>query len=848
MFIKSAKLKNFKPFSLSNIQQLHLNSSSDIQIFIGDNGSGKSSLLNELHPNAAIKPMYNKKGLKEIVLTHKNDEYILTSDFASVAGNHSFRINDEELNISGTAGIQNELVSSYLGYTPLIHDITHMNYLMCSMSKTERKNFLLELNPVDLSLVLDKHKILCSRLREFKNNLTLLHNKKLEVETHLLSKDLRKSLMQEKTKLSEVFNGINSELYHLNKVFDSIGKDLDKYPLHITQFKLSDVHKTCHQINQFLTECQDIVDREESNLRSTYTDGFVRTTVLENDLTYVKEKISNIVRELETYDKHIQTIGTDVTLESLQKEVITLKKQKYDIDPKVRIIPEHDYEYQRTILLESIDYLHSYRERFRNRVPNEKHLELVFRKKYILQTRLSSTSANLSTVEKNISEWNDQLRTIPQRQNSFEMSQMCDSCEYYNHFESQLVEIRDKLKISENLRQHYSNQVHKLTKIVDILDNLYADMAEQHETFVAIVKSLRYTVFNMEYSALRHVYLSDFNQLIGQMQLTLTESLRSYENNILDKHIEEVSSRISYMLSTGTQSIDILKDLSQKKHTEYLETQDRLLTIESQYVEVLQKTKKYKEFLDKKKDLEQMESDLNSYTEYVVLRANRKFCLTLIEEQKVELNSVNQKLREIETTIQDQISLQARLDDVVTTIATIEKQRKELQIIEYGLSPYTGFLNQNLVDFTNVLIHNVNCILSQVWSYPLQLVPLDLTNPFDGIFPILVDDIVVPDISKLSKGQQAIVNLAWTFAFIFAKKLSDYPVYLDEVDGALDPFHKQKLLEWLQSAIEKKYVSQMWLVGHDLVLFNGFNNAEILALMDNNIVQCEKINEHVRFD
>ena len=848
MFIKSAKLKNFKPFSLSNIQSLNLTSSSDIQIFIGDNGSGKSSLLNELHSFAAIRPMYNKKGLKEISLTHNNDEFVLTSDFSSTSGSHSFRMNDEELNISGTSGIQNELAAHYLGYTPIIHDITHMNYLMCSMSKTERKNLLLELNPVDLSIVLDKHKVLCSKLREFKNNLSLLHKKKQEIDTQLLSDDVRKSLSVEKERLSKIFNSINSEIYHLQQVRQSICQDLTKFPAEIPHFKIENVRKACNHIFRFLTECQEIVDRDEDSLRSKYTAFYSDTKLIETKVISLKDQMMNISQEIEVYTKHIRDLGTDVSVESLQKELKYLQTQKQDIDSQTTIIPEEEYEWQVQRITEAIDYLYNYKDRFRNLVVRADQRDAIIKKHYLLRNKLSSYSSRLEGIEKNINELKERLSTIPQRQNRFELSQLCSECEYFDHFESQLVEITDKLKNLETLRIIHSKKVSKYTRIVEICEEFYTQFVDQFDVFSKIVELFSYTVWGLDYKTLRLKYLNDFNQLIQSLKLTISESPKVYNNHKLDKKIEEISSRITYMMSTGTQSIDILKDLANKKYQDLLLAQDCLQKVENDYSHALKNTKRYDEFLVLKSKFNHMESNFKLYTEYVILNANKTFCDQILNERQVELSKINVKLLEIENTIQDQSALLARLEDTLITMSTIETQKSELQIIEYGLSPYTGFLNQNLVDFTNVLVHNVNCILSQVWSYPLQLVPLDASNPFDGIFPVKVDDIEVPDISRLSKGQQAIINLAWTFAFIFSKKLSMYPVYLDEVDGALDPFHKQKLLEWLQSAMERKYVSQMWLVGHDLVLFNGFNNAQILALMDNNVVQCEKINEHVRFD
>lgn len=81
MYIKSIELSKFIPFGLAQIRKLQATFHSQIQIFIGTNGSGKTSLLNELHPLPAIRSSYKKQGYKKLVIEHEGNEYILTSDF-----------------------------------------------------------------------------------------------------------------------------------------------------------------------------------------------------------------------------------------------------------------------------------------------------------------------------------------------------------------------------------------------------------------------------------------------------------------------------------------------------------------------------------------------------------------------------------------------------------------------------------------------------------------------------------------------------------------------------------------------------------------------------------------------
>ena len=107
MYIKSIELSKFIPFGLAQIRKLQATFHSQIQIFIGTNGSGKTSLLNELHPLPAIRSSYKKQGYKKLIVEHEGNEYILTSDFSDKTKAHSFIKNGEELNLTLVESNQN---------------------------------------------------------------------------------------------------------------------------------------------------------------------------------------------------------------------------------------------------------------------------------------------------------------------------------------------------------------------------------------------------------------------------------------------------------------------------------------------------------------------------------------------------------------------------------------------------------------------------------------------------------------------------------------------------------------------------------------------------------------------
>lgn len=857
MFVKTVQLKHFKPFSLSAIQSFSMRASSFTQILIGDNGSGKSSLLNEVHPFAAIKPMYGKKGIKVIEIEHDGHEFVLTSDFSSSGGHHSFKMDLTELNISGTSGIQNELAAHYLGYTPMVHDITHMNCLMSSMTKAERKKLILEINPVDLSVILDKHRVACSRLREYKNNLQLLHNKKNEIVSLLISQDVMKHLLSEKKRLTEIFTSTSNDIFYFQQILKKTIADLQRFNPSIESFPLSKVKSMCNELNRFLTTCTDVTDRSEFGLRESHLQYYSEVKEIDTKVSGIRDRMRNVSQEIAVYNSHIQELGSEMDIAALVARVEDLQKQILEVPPDVRIIPEEDFPRQREVLDYVLKHIYQYMEIHRGAVPNPLFKEKVTKKQFIVDTRVNGILTKLQNAQKVLDEVNAQLSKIPAGPSKEDYADMCNECEYFKFFNVRYLEANDKFTILTAEIAKLNQRLQKYLKIQNTYKELVENVRSQHDDFVRLVDLLSTTVWHTTYNGLRSTFMRDTNRYIMDIKLSMTFSPCAYKNKELITEIDVLQTKIKHLAATGHQSVNLLTELLVQKQSSMDELYQEWYKLEDDREVAASHRDKYAEFLDWKERFSAFQKNFNEYLEYSVIKGTRIFCTTMIDERQRELAEVNANLLAIDNTLKEQDALNARLIDTDLTIRDITTKRDLLQQVEYSLSPHTGFMNQNLINFTNVLIHNVNCILSQVWSYPLQLVPLTErhstdssgeANAFDGIFPVLVDDLLVSDISKLSKGQQSIVDLAWTFAFIFAKNLTDYPVYLDEVDRALDPYHKQKLLEWLQTARDKRYMRQMWLVGHDLILFNGFQDAEILALMDNNILQCEKINTHVSFD
>lgn len=845
MKINQVELSNFRPFSLAEIQNLKMYPSSPIQIFIGDNGSGKSSLLNELNPFAAIKPMYDKKGKKQIHISHNDNEFVLTSDFSVSGGAHSFLMNGVELNIGGTATIQNELAEFHMGYSSLVEDITHLNYKMCSMTKTDRKNLLISMNPVDLTLVLNKHKYVCSKLREFKNNLSLLYKKKQEIDTQLISLDILKNLEKEKSEMLQTYNTLNNEIYHLTELFKEINstmRDLDEVDESVVD--LTHLKDTIKEMNVFLYDLSHIQDRSVSSLDKEISSCNAQENDIEKEMRIYQERIMSVMVEIQKYTKNLEDFGSGITIESLEKDLKYLVESKRELDPNLLDIPESSYPHHVSVVNQVLTKIYTYMDNFRTMVIKESHLEAVERMMMKLEYRVSDLYKKIQDIDTKLLELDVISSHIPRQ---IQMMDICTECEYFNHFNSQILEIQEKKSILIKMKEEYSPKLDRYLRVEKSFSKFVTSCKSSFWMIREIVDLLSTTVFHMTYDQFRLRYKSNPNKIIQWLRLSVDQAPLQYMNMKLDKQIEDLKIKLAHLKSSSGSSSEILQDLIKSRQMEMNELKSKISSLHQTKSEIHSGSLNLKEMVYWVDAWSEIQKNLMNYLDFTVLKANKTFCHNLIQSKQQEVSSLNSKLIQIDSTLKDQHGLRARLEDTLKTISEIEKQRDHFSLIEYGVSPYYGFPHHQMVEFINVLIHNVNHVLSQVWTYPLTITPLEKDSPVDGTFSIMVDDILVPDISKLSRGQKAIVDLAWTFSFMLCKKLQDYPLFLDEVFDGLDPAHTERTMNWIKSLTDDGFVSQIWLVHHEAVLFDFFNHSEILSLMSNNIVQCENLNSHVSF-
>lgn len=846
MKILSIELKDFKRFSLSGIRCIKADINEFIQILIGTNGSGKSSLLNELTPYAAVKPMYGKKGYKQLKIEHNGSYYTLISDFGNKSKTHSFIKDDVELNIGGTSTIQNELVATHFNYTSVIHDLLYNNYHMCQMSKADRKTLLIQLNPIDMSVVLEKHKFVCSKLREYKSNLSMLYRRKQEIEANLKSDDWFKEKYKLRDLLNIQYTEYSNTEYHLQQVYTKIKEQLHNEFKQITpSVSKEKIKELDHNTIQFMDAHRYLpeVDSVESYNQCSISLGSTYELI-----TQLESQISELLQEITLYETNVQAMDINSSINIIEekcKEYTRVLRTLPD-EKEYIFIPEDQlsrYELIKDFIINEMGYFNDlHMAHFvvftdvLSKIKN--HLD------YLEKSKLVEIHNRRSFLQHQIQEIDIALAKLPKDPTT--ILDQCNICDFRRIYAEQAVTLTNK---KHTLTQEFTITDNRYTRYRAACDAIRVYYTEQHEAHARIMRiwdKLRGTCFFEDINSLVSKINIDSQLFIKKIVDNITIMPLIYKRKSIDTELFQLQQQLEIMAKTNTPSLKFLQELIVSKKQQLSNLQS-LISIKYDYIEELKKQQNiYQTYLQYSKEVAQIKKELESYEKYILLSKTIEFYTIELSKLKTQKDQVALQTRDTDIEIKEQETLTSRYkEEVLTLIDRIEQDKLIYEEIEWSISPSTGFPHKSMIDYINILISNVNCILDSICTYQLEIVPLTMNDALDYSFKVLVDGNNIDDISKLSKGQRSIVDLAWSLSFIIGLGLTDYPLFLDEIMDGLDPTHTQHVLEWIRDIADQRYASQLWLVNHDAVVSGGFSDCGVICLMDTNVSPPTNANKYV---
>lgn len=857
MHIQYAHIVGCQRFHLSHLRELELEFTKPVTIVAGRSGEGKTSLLHELCPLPATRKTYAKNGRKEIRLTHDGHEYVLLSDFTNRTAPHSFKRDGEELNVSGTTDVQSELVISHLGLTPAMRNLIYNQTEMCRLTNAERRNLFLSINPMDLRLILAAHKAVQGNFRDAKAQITLLHGRKVDLQSRMLSDEVLAQHRLTKERLSHELSEIEKLIYALEQHVTRL-KNLYRDDLAYRQECLDhnrqlipteEIKSGCLSIRHDVRNYRDVVRGDGySAARESVRADMERA---QSEQQHAAQMVQSLSREINDYQQHLER-AQDTPVDALEKELDDLEKniQRYGVLIDDPVPKEHWDEYRRG--LEQIKSIVMVFHESEVSMLNPDELEQRIRRLDNMRQELSLLTERISRCEREIA---DGEQNIARHRGEAQIPEQCQypTCglrsrvaQVVQEIQTRVVQTRETLgKLQEQqqkLHVCYTQEQEQLSPYVQMR------AVEQYRRLLYWLNSRYYRTHDWESDLLTRLNTQPL-LILAELDKRLEQSEAWYQRQELIQRRQQLSTKLETLMKSSGTSVEFLqKKLAEKEK----QLHHDLAVVEQLASREAKSRQQYQAYLDYDRAVCQLEhyQEIFSRGERALIAAKALEYWRECGRQLVTAKQqISEELRQLETILRDQEVLHRTYqDETIALLDRVAADKSVYEKMELALSPSVGIPHKSMVRYLNALIHNVNVFLSQLWSYPMKIDEVDPDSPLDYGLRVEVSGTVVDDIKLLSEGQSEVVNLAWVLTILLQMRMLDkIPLYADELGRAFDSDHRARLLRFLNQLIDQKYIDQMFLVSHYSELIEGFNDANIVYLGRDNGVLPSHVNEHARF-
>ena len=782
--IKELILTNYDRFFLNNIESIEFRPKQKLQLLLGTNGSGKSSLLSELNPLPINKNDFTN-GSKEITIEKDNNIFKLKS----TSNKNSFMLNNTELNDGGTKTVQLNLVKEYFNLTPKYNNIILGTEKLTAMSTNERKNILREMSTVDYSYGIYLYNTLKQELRD-----TVGYLKLMQIE---MNNDISNIVNDDEILI------LKNDITKCKNMIDSLSMSYSK----------SEEYKDIPIID--LNIDMDILDKNKLQSDLDYNNKFIIN---------IEEEITNLNKEIDSLDDYSTTIKDSETLNTKLKsleEYFKIINNKYNMEKYSPIDSKNRLDKLLNSNLNNINIELSYLDNIIF-TPTE-HKEL--------KSKLEVLNNNLKIVSHGYDNNSKELEIL--LSNKTDNNKItCSSCGTMNYFgyskekEDILQEKVNNFKIKYDelnsqyleLYEVYQKQKQKITYLQEIKEiisdlsviPLYTDLVKK---YVNDITSITSTMLNIIFKN-----IEDF--LID---------IKDYDSN--NNELIEVKLKIS----SGIEILNIYK-------RKYIEDKDKLI---SKLNVLLDKKREVNSNIVIIKNNIEKCNIVNKHIETLnTIIANYKFNKKqiVINNKNTILTNTIRELKSLLITLEDKYNniekIKSRIEINKKHIDSHEDIRVALQYAINALSPTEGIIAKSINSFINVFLNEMNTIINSVWSYELTLLPCQIneSNDLDYLFAVKVADNKkdIKDVAYLSTSMKDIVDLSFKIVFMKHMKLTDMPLMLDEFGVFMDDIHRNKVYDVIENLLSNNF-SQIYFTANFKSIYGRFVDSDINILDDKNL-------------
>ena len=803
-------LYKYRRLSLNNIERLEYTPENNVQVIIGRNMCGKSSLLKELTPlPAELKKEFKDGGYKEIHIFHNSSNYTLVSKIEDGKQTHSFKRDGIELNDGSTRKVQLELVKQYFNLTPNIVDILLNKDNFTSMSPLERKRWFSEMSSIDYTYPVSVYNEVRTRYRDIVGGIKLSGDNIVSIESKLNNEDFINKRLEDKKVLESLKDEIsnlytNIESSNQEEILNRLNTDIDN---------LTNLLSTLDGKYDIL-ELRRSIDKDKITLEHTLND--IKQIHKEMDILEASNKVEE--EDILIKEKHELFIKID----NIFKEMKPMLDNNTTDFRNTRDMYNEYAEVYANIL----PYINSLTEsdNYRDLEDNSK-LVIITEKESIFRESILS----LTNLLRLVTNTRDEMLKNMREENKI-TCEKCNHTWYHNYSPKAIEEYNSRIMSTTKDLEGMKKKHEYLVKLLNTV-NSRKETLEHIKNLLRSTKKLRSIIA---------LILHDTNGFVGKSSGYLLNVFNKY-NSLLynwaprqdyEDKIDLINKKLKFIEETKKMNISL-----EKSRLTILENKLSELQILSKDI-----TTRITKNTNTLRTLEKVEDGYNRLKRSIYLfRSNiDKKTIEIRNNHLTELiSSIKEDILQVEKDIFDFKSGKDRIEKEKDLLSKYKIREKVLKILEKELSPSEGLIAKSMNSFLNIFVEEVNEVISNIWTYDLELLPCDIDDDngldLDYKFKVKINnDEIVDDVNKLSSSAKEIVNLAYRIVFAKYMGLEDIPLYLDEFGSSFDPAHRSKAYDTIDKILSSEY-GQIFMVCHYETLYSTIRNIDVNILDPNNI-------------
>lgn len=857
---------------LTEIEIDRTNSPNNIILILGENGSGKTSLMAEMTPlplehvgdrnKSRIIP--DKVGVKE--LDYLVDGYILykikiiydpkktTKCFITKCVDGK----EIELNPNGNVESYLEVVENELHMSK---NYTNVGYLcgsggakdFVSMKPTERNNYISEWMPE-----------ISDFLEAYKKSLKIINKLKKDIDNYNKQIGNMSSINYE-LELNYVDTNISGITKNLKEVESTITQ-LQTYNSQFEKYVLSDLElndrktKLLNRIRELNNGKEELIIKWSKFNIPNMSDPIQ----FQKELDYLQRKEEDLIQKIQTIEDKMSLLSSEIssskamlntderisrmdlnsiynTIDSNNELLNTINKSIKEIENKYNTI-EDKLRVDSIVIADTNTMIQILDEKFiqlNNLIPMETIIDMSRleealdekSKRYELVSDLKKTSTEkLTFINNEIYKYeHGNIDTeILMKRPKFCAEKQCGIVEELLKYLNPKDNLTELYKESETIQKQIFDYDSELSEIKESLEN----MKKGHTIYVEIedflmknvdkISKMPDVISNYFTKELYTVYVhkNDIKEIVNDIteysslctkRDDMSKSINDLENI---KSLVFTNSKLNEKIKQALQNYEDLKSLKDSTYIEYDEVHNTVISYKNAETLIVERETELNNInYEINKTLKEKHELLQIAKVNYVYNSNKNYIETKLNKKKLEyekeLSELNKKRDEMTTFYISKRQIEKMRNEV-------QEQFNRINVLNKIWSPKVGYPSWKIESFLNELTVKTNEDLNNMWG---ENIKIEKFNIDENEFSIRINKNgeTIPDASVCSQGETKTITTAISFSIIESNvDKGGYDVLrLDEVDGAFDETRRRGFMDVIQNRINEMGCESCFIITHN---------------------------------